>query len=139
MMITSQIQHNVASIDESSSVLDAINHMNERYIGSIVITGAYGVKGIFTERDLMIHVIGKGLDPAQINVGSVTDESLVKVKPDADVEHCLTLMKENHCRHLIVFDGDNFVGVVSIRDMVALLLDEKEAMISRLKEYINNY
>ncbi len=138
MMITSQVQANVASIDESASVLDAIKHMNERYIGSIVITGAYGVKGIFTERDLMIQVIGKGLDPAQTKVGSVTDESLVKVKPDEDVSHCLTLMKENRCRHLIVFDGDHFVGVVSIRDMVALLLAEKEAMIARLQEYINN-
>ncbi len=136
MMITSQIQHNVASIDESASVLEAVKYMSERYIGSIVITGAYGVKGIFTERDLMIQVISKGIDPALTSVGTVTDESLVKVKPDESVLHCLSLMKENHCRHLIVFDGDKFVGVVSIRDMVALLLDEKEAMIIRLQEYI---
>jgi len=138
MMITSEIQHNITSIDEGSSVQDAVNQMSEHYIGSIVITGAFGVKGIFTERDLMVRVVAKGLDPSQINVGSVTDESLVKVRSDDDVLHCLTLMKENHCRHLIVFDGDRFVGVVSIRDMVALLLDEKEAMIMRLQEYIGS-
>jgi len=138
MNITSQIQHNVATIDENSSTLDAAKQMTKRYIGALVVTGAYGVKGIFTERDLMMHVIGEGLDPAQVKVGDATDESLVTVKPDAEVSHCLDLMKENRCRHLVVFDGDNFVGIVSVRDMVALMLSEKEALIARMQEYISN-
>jgi len=138
MLITSQIQHNVATIDENASALDAAKQMTERYIGSLVVTGAYGIKGIFTERDLMMRVIGEGLDPAQINVGDVTDESLVTVGPDEDVIRCLDLMKENRCRHLIVFDGERFIGIISIRDMVALMLDEKEALIARLQEYISS-
>jgi CBS domain-containing protein len=112
--------------------------MTERYIGSLVVTGAYGIKGIFTERDLMMRVIGEGLDPAHINVGDVTDESLVTVGPDEDVIRCLDLMKENRCRHLIVFDGERFIGIISVRDMVALMLDEKEALIARLQEYISS-
>jgi len=138
MLITSQIQNNVATIDENASTLDAAKQMTERYIGSLVVTGAYGIKGIFTERDLMMRVIGEGLDPAEINVGDVTDESLVTVGPGEDVIRCLDLMKENRCRHLIVFDGEHFIGIVSVRDMVALMLDEKEALIARLQEYINN-
>jgi len=138
MIITSQIQYNVATIDENSSALDAAKQMTERYIGSLVVTGAYGVKGIFTERDLMMRSIGKGLDPAAIKVGNITNESLVKVKPTEQVDRCLDLMKENRCRHLIVFDGDKFVGIVSLRDMVALLLNEKEELIARLKEYISS-
>jgi len=138
MNITSQIQHNVATIDENSSTLEAAKLMTERYIGSLVVTGAYGVKGIFTERDLMMRVIGEGLDPAQVKVGDATNQSLVTVKPDEEVNDCLNLMKENRCRHLVVFDGDNFVGVVSVRDMVALMLSEKEAMIARMQEYISS-
>jgi len=138
MNITSQIQHNVATIDENSSALDAARQMTERYIGSLVVTGANGVKGIFTERDLMMRVIGEGLDPAQIRVGEATDESLVTVKPDEEVNHCLELMKENRCRHLVVFDGDDFIGIVSVRDMVALMLSEKEALIARMQEYISS-
>jgi len=138
MHITSQIQHNVATIDENSSTLDAAKQMTERYIGSLVVTGAYGVKGMFTERDLMMRVIGEGLDPAQVKVGDATDESLVTVKPDAEVSNCLHLMKENRCRHLVVFDGDSFVGIVSVRDMVALMLSEKEALIARMQEYISS-
>jgi len=138
MNITSQIQHNVATIDENCSTLEAAKLMTERYIGSLVVTGAYGVKGIFTERDLMMRVIGEGLEPAHVKVGDATDESLVTVKPDEEVNHCLELMKENRCRHLVVFDGDDFVGIVSVRDMVALMLSEKEALIARMQEYISS-
>jgi len=45
-------------------------------------------------------------------------------------------MKERRCRHLLVFDGEDFVGLVSLRDMVVLLLEEKEQLITSLKEYI---
>jgi len=84
----------------------------------------------------MMRVIGEGLDPQAVKVGDVTHEALIKVRPDEDVSRCLDLMKANRCRHLTVFDGEEFIGIVSLRDMVALMLDEKEALIARLKEYI---
>ncbi len=136
MIITSRIQHNVATIDENSSTLEAAKQMTGRYIGSLVVTGANGIKGVFTERDLMMRVIGEGLDPAEITVGEVTNEALITVKPDEEVNRCLDLMKENRCRHLVVFDGETFVGIVSLRDMVALMLSEKEELIGRLQEFI---
>jgi len=137
MLITSQICRNVSTIDENSSTLDAAKQMTERYIGSLVVSGANGIKGIFTERDLMMRVIGEGLDPAQVKVGDVTNESLVSVRPDEDVMHCLNLMEEHRCRHLVVFDGESFIGIVSLRDMVTLMLSEKEALIANLKEFIS--
>ena len=51
--------------------------------------------------------------------------------------NCLDLMKQHRCRHLLVFDGENLVGLVSLRDMVVLLLEEKEQLVTRLKEYIS--
>ncbi|MDQ6987927.1 MAG: CBS domain-containing protein [Mariprofundaceae bacterium] len=137
MIITSRIQHNVATIDENSSTLEAAKQMTGRYIGSLVVTGAYGIKGVFTERDLMMRVIGEGLDPAQVKVGEVTNEALITVKQDEEVNRCLDLMKENRCRHLVVFDGETFVGIVSLRDMVALMISEKEELINRLQEFIS--
>jgi len=136
MIITSRIQHNVATIDENSSTLEAAKQMTGRYIGSLVVTGANGIKGVFTERDLMMRVIGEGLDPAEITVGEVTNEALITVKPDEEVNRCLDLMKENRCRLLVVFDGETFVGIVSLRDMVALMISEKEELINRLQEFI---
>jgi CBS domain-containing protein len=47
-------------------------------------------------------------------------------------------MKEHRCRHLLVFEGDEFVGIVSLRDMVVLMIDEKEELIGQLQRYISS-
>jgi len=91
---------------------------------------------VFTERDLMMRVVGEKRDPATTKVKDVMPDDVVKVCPDEQSERCLDLMKAHRCRHLMVFDGDEFVGIVSLRDIVALMMEEKEELISRLKEYI---
>jgi len=54
------------------------------------------------------------------------------------MERCLELMKQNQCRHLLVFDGSEFVGIVSLRDLVQLLLDERERLTQELTRYITS-
>jgi len=137
MKITSQIERNVATIDEHSTALDAAVLMTEKYIGALVVTGAYGIVGLFTERDLMMQVVGEQRNAADTLVKDVMSGQAVRVGPEDTCDHCLDLMKENRCRHLLVFNADEFVGIVSLRDIVALMIEEREEMISRLKEYIS--
>ena len=47
-------------------------------------------------------------------------------------------MKQHQCRHLLVFDGDAFVGIVSLRDLLVLLLEEKEELIRELTRYVTS-
>jgi len=86
----------------------------------------------------MLHVVGEKKDPAATRIKDVMPGDFVKVKPDEQSERCLDLMKAHRCRHLLVFDGDEFVGLVSLRDMVALMMEKKEERISRLKGYITS-
>ncbi len=136
--ISHRIERMVAVLDENKTALDAARLMSERFIGSVVVTGSATVKGIFTERDLMKHVIAAGLDPAAVKLKDAMRRDLVTVPPDENVERCLELMKQNQCRHLLVFDGSEFVGIVSLRDLVQLMLDEKERLIQELTRYITS-
>lgn len=124
-------------IDGGATALDAAKMMAEHYIGSLIVTGRMGIRGLFTERDLMMHVVGEGRDPASVKLSDVVDEAYVKVSPQESGARCLDLMKEHRCRHILVFDGEDFVGLVSLRDMVALLLEEKEQLIEHLNRYIS--
>jgi CBS domain-containing protein len=133
--ISPKIERKVAVLDESRTILDAAQLMVERYIGSIVVTAAEQVKGIFTERDLM-RVIAQRRSPAEIQLKDVMRTDLVRVSPYATVEDCLSLMRANRCRHLLVFDGDDFIGIVSLRDLAMIMLDEKEQLIAELTTYI---
>ena len=136
--ISPGIQRVVAVLDEHRTALDAAQLMSERFIGSVVVTRAARVVGIFTERDLMRRVVAARRDPAGVHLAEVMREDLVAVAPNESVQRCLELMKEHRSRHLPVYDGDEFVGVVSLRDLVALMLDEKERLIQELTRYITS-
>ena len=133
--ISPKVQRSVAVVSEDKSVLEAAQVMAGKYIGSVVVTNSSGVKGIFTERDLM-RCVAEQKNPASVKLRDVMRTDLVSVGPNETVEQCLTLMRTNRCRHLLVFEGDELAGIVSLRDLAALMLEEKEALIGQLTKYI---
>ena len=135
--IASKIVRKVVTIDENHSVVDAATLMAEEFVGSALITRSSKITGIFTERDLMMRVVGKKRDPEKAKIKDVMTQDMVTVSPTDTANYCLNLMKEHRCRHLLVFDGEEFIGIVSLRDMVALLMEEKEELIAYLHQYIS--
>ena len=136
--IETKIVRKVATIDENRSCLEAAVLMTEEFVGSVVVTSSSKVIGIFTERDLMMRVVGKRRDPEQAKIKDAMTKDIIKVSPRDTASYCLNLMKERRCRHLLVFDGDEFLGIVSLRDLVALMIDEKEELIGHLEKYITS-
>ena len=136
MTIAPKIVRRVATIDENKSVLDAAKLMTEEFVGSVVVTNVSGIRGLFTERELMMNVVAKGKDSEKVRIKDVLASDPIKVSPSTTADLCLDLMKEHRCRHLLVFEGDEFVRIVSLRDMVALMIDEKEDLIQHLERYI---
>lgn len=136
--IASKIVRKVVTIDGHHSVLDAATLMASEFVGSVVITDSSRIIGIFTERDLMMRVVGKKIDPEVVRINDVMTKDVVTVTPKDSALTCLNLMKTHRCRHLLVFDGDEFIGIVSLRDMVALMMEEKEQLIGYLHQYISS-
>ena len=136
--IAHNIVRKVVSLDENKSVLEAATLMTEEFIGSVVVTNPTGLTGLFTERDLMMRVIGMKMDPGKVTLKDVMTRELIKVSPDDTAGRCLELMKDHRCRHLLVFNEGYFIGIVSLRDIVALMIEEKEAMIEQLQTYITS-
>ncbi|MGE3154099.1 MAG: cyclic nucleotide-binding/CBS domain-containing protein [Nitrospiraceae bacterium] len=136
--IEPKIVRKVVVLDEGHTVLDAAILMAEEFVGSVVITSASKITGIFTERDLMMRVVGKSRDPERVRIKDVMTSEVVRVSPKETASSCLNLMKEHRCRYLLVFDGDEFVGLVSLRDLVALMMEEKEELIGCLNRYISS-
>ena len=136
--IGSKITRKVVTIDENKSAMEAASLMTEEFIGSVIVTSASKIVGLFTERDLMMKVVGKRRDPEKVKLKEIMTKDLITVGPKDPASRCLGLMREHRCRHLLTFDDDQFVGIVSLRDMVALMLDEKEDLIRCLEKYITS-
>jgi len=121
------------------SVFDALKIMAEKNIGALMVVDKKGkVAGIISERDYARKVILKGKASPKTTVKDIMTPSgkMFTVKPDASVEDCMVLMTGKHIRHVPVFDGAKFVGLISIGDVVKSTISQKDILIDHLSNYI---
>ena len=137
-MISEKVERHVVLLDENKTAFEAAVLMSDKHIGSVVVTRASRVVGLFTERDLMRQVVREHRDPAEVRIKDAMRAEFVRVAPQEHSEHCVALMKQHQCRHLLVYDGDAFVGIISLRDLLLLLLEEKEELIRQLTNYVTS-
>ncbi|MBF0271347.1 MAG: CBS domain-containing protein [Magnetococcales bacterium] len=119
--ITSVIQDSVATVNQYRTVSEGVDIMVSRGGGSLVVMEGSAVVGYFSERDLLVRVVGKKRDPFRTPIHEVMTRDLVRVEFDTTCKASLNLMKEHRIRHLLVFDGQRFMGVVSMRDIAAMM------------------
>ena len=129
--------HDVATIDGSRSVRDALALLSERRIGALVVSAdGRRIDGILSERDIArgLHERGAGLlgDP----VTEVMTADVHTCVPGASVLELARLMTVERVRHVPVVDDGALVGIVSIGDVVKARLDELEEERRQLVDYI---
>lgn len=120
------------------SVLDVVKLMAGKNIGAVPVLSEDGrLLGIFSERDLLKRVVAKGLDPKEVKVDDVMTHEIMLALEDESYEECLAKMKKAGIRHLPIVDrNNNLLGVLSIRDLMDISLDEKTERIEMLHAYI---
>ncbi len=110
-------RHEVVSVGPESTVLDAVQLMNDRRIGSVIVLERKKLVGIFTERDVLRRVVAERADPAKALVGDVMTSDLVTVDPNTEVQQAMALINERKLRHLPVVENGELVGVLSSGDI----------------------
>lgn len=126
-----------AVAQRGTSVLDAVRTMTERNIGAVPVVEDDRLVGIFTERDVMSRVVAAGRDPDTTTVGEVMSPELVIADVNDSYDMCLRRMQQARVRHLIVLKEGRLAGVLSLRDLLAIELDEKDEAINLLNAYVH--
>jgi len=115
-------------IGENETALDAAKRLAELDVGAMPICGEDDrLKGMITDRDIVVKVLAKGKDPATVRAGELGagDGNTITIGADDSIEDALRTMKEHKVRRLPVIDGKRLVGIVSQAD-VATNLDEQK-------------
>jgi CBS domain-containing protein len=126
----------VYSIHPDSSVYDALELLEEKNLGALVVVEDAKLIGIFTERDYARKVILKGRSSQETSVRDIMSGRPVYVNIDTSIEVCMQLMSDKHIRHLPVLSNGELVGVISISDLVTFIIYEKDSIIQSLEHYI---
>jgi CBS domain-containing protein len=114
----SELMHrNVVKLDASATVLDAARHMRDSSIGDVLVTEKGKLRGIVTDRDLVVRCLATEGDPKRTKVGEVCSEDLVTLSPEDDFQDAVQLMNDHAVRRLPVVEGDEVVGILSLGDL----------------------
>lgn len=120
------------------SVLEVARAMVERNIGAVPVLRDGLLVGVFSERDLMRRVVAEGLDAAHTRVADVMTEDPLTVGPREDMQTCGFLMRRHGFRHLIICEGNQLKGVVSMRDILLHDLSERDDEVRMMRAYIHS-
>lgn len=126
----------VQTIAPETSVLAALRTMAELNIGALVVVEGGAVRGLLSERDYARKVILHGKASADTSVADIMSADVVSVTPEESVEDCMGKMTEKRVRHLPVLEGGELVGIISIGDVVAAIIEHQKHAIEELEGYI---
>jgi CBS domain-containing protein len=123
-------------IGENDTVLDAAKRLAELDVGAMPICGEDDrLKGMLTDRDIVVNVLAQGKDPASTPAGELGEGKPVTIGADDSVEEAISTMIEHKVRRLPVIDGHDLVGIVSQADVARHLGDEQ---VGKLVEAISS-
>lgn len=115
----------VATVDGGATVNEVAEALAADEIGAVCVTEDSRLAGIVSERDVVVHV-ATGADLSHLTANDVMSNDLVNVSADDSVLIAARRMEEAQVRHLPVLDDGKIAGIVSIRDLFAVLLGEHD-------------
>jgi CBS domain-containing protein len=105
------------TLDIGEPIIAAARAMKDRDVGGVVVEENGKVRGIVTDRDIVVRAVAEGRGPEDARLGDVCSGELTSIAPDADVSDAVRLMREKSVRRLPVLSDDRPVGIVSLGDL----------------------
>ncbi|MBW1756984.1 MAG: CBS domain-containing protein [Deltaproteobacteria bacterium] len=135
--LLNQKGHNVEAIAPDATVYDAIKRMADLDIGALVVVEDGRVIGVITERDYARNVFLKGKASPTTPVRAAMAEEVLSVGCEETTRDCMAIMTGKRTRHLLVMEGGELLGILSIGDLVRSIVAEQDMTIEQLEQYIH--
>lgn len=126
----------IYSVSPDATVLDALREMAARNCGALLVLDGRHPVGMISERDYARKVVLMGRVSSSTRVREILEPNIIDVATHVGVDRCMELMTEYRTRHLLVRDGDELAGVISIGDVVKALMHQQQSTIEHLTQYI---
>jgi CBS domain-containing protein len=108
---------NPMTLPTTASLIDTAVAMRDADVGAVVVLENGRVRGIVTDRDIVVRGIASGNYPATVTLGEICSRELTTLAPEDDVEDAVRLMREKAIRRLPVVEHGQPVGIVSLGDL----------------------
>lgn len=128
-----------ASVPPTGTALEAIQTMAEEGVGAVAVVEDGVLRGIFTERDVMLRVVLRRRNANEVKVGEVMTSPVETISDESSAEDALNFMIERHIRHLPILGADGKLkGVLSIRNLLEHMVEGLRHELHSLDQYLLN-
>ena len=131
-------QRELFSVEEHQSVAEVARKMADLHVGAILVLNGDGLRGVFSERDLLKRIVVERRDPESTPVGTVMSTDVFTIDESASLEEAMESMQSHNCRHLPVTRKGQVVAFLSMRDLMNFELAQKTEEIHHMRAYISN-
>ena len=125
------------SVTPDIMVFDAIKEMDRHGVGALLVMDGEQLAGIISERDYTRKIALKDKSSHSTKVSNIMTRDVFTVQKEESVDNCMRNMHDKGFRHLPILDGENVIGMLSIKDVLGALLSEKDELIHQLEHYIS--
>jgi CBS domain-containing protein len=116
------------TVEPQTSVAVVARMMRDENIGAVLVSEGEQLRGLVSDRDLVVRSMAEGGDPNQMTVAQACSDDLVTVGPADDLARAVEVMREHSVRRVPVVDeGQHAVGIVSLGDL-AIERDPESAL-----------
>jgi CBS domain-containing protein len=129
-------QPDIFAVAPDAPVIDAIRLMAEKHIGAVLAMDGARLAGILSERDYARKIVLAGRSSKDTPVREIMTAEVITVGPDDNVQGCMQTVTRNRIRHLPVVEGGRVLGVISIGDLVAAVIEDQQLELDQLQRYI---
>lgn len=127
------------TVTPNTPLIDAVNTMAEKDIGSLVVMESGRMVGMLTFREVMKAIHGNGGAVGDTLVRSKMDNDPMTVTPDTEINEVRRIMLERHARYVPVLDGRTLLGVMSFYDVARAVFEAQSFENKMLKAYIRDW
>lgn len=126
------------SLSPHDSVFSALQQLAQHNVGAMMVMDNGRLVGVFSERDYTRKIALAGLSSKETHVQDIMTSNVLSVSPNTRTRDCMALMSQKKIRHLPIVDGDQVLGMISIRDILDDIISDHEQTISQLQSYISS-
>jgi CBS domain-containing protein len=120
----------LVSVAPTATVAEAVRTMNGAKIGAVVVLEGQKLVGMFTERDVLVRVVGNGRDPLATRVSEVMTSKVSSVGPATSVDEAMRLMSEHRHRHLPIVENGEVHGLISMGDVTRWVIQTQQEQVN---------
>ncbi len=101
----------------NETLVAAARQMRDADVGNVIVSEGDSVRGIVTDRDIVVRAVAEELDPRTTTLADVCTHDVVTLNADDPIEQAVQTMRTHAVRRLPVTEGGKVVGVVSLGDL----------------------